>query len=366
MNGFFTNLIDRHLGACDTIQPRTLGRFEMDHGSMSAVYADEGTAPVVSENDQTLQTPSESSVESPTVAKHMPDSIEKRNDVSSPGKSSVDLPTVAKHKPDPIENRNDIPSPSHPDQNNAQTKFALTEDNTAHFDSHVLPLNPQDTQSLVADMQLNRGAVKRDQLDKAALVDDKNYFTNIRLNTNINKLDEVIRETNPLPTLGEYVIENELNHRIDTMLKRLTNDPVSPTTSPDQDNLSSHNNEIQMPILPGTELPLSDPAVSSLDMAPASSRQAAREEDRSPKDRVNTLHSQLEPPSWLLDMESQFSLHSQQKAMKAEPVINVTIGRVEVRAVQTETPRITQHTKKPTGVMTLDDYLKRREERGSR
>jgi hypothetical protein len=420
MNGFFTNLVDRHLGTCDTIQPRTLGRFETDRGSMPAVSADQGTAPVVSENDQTLQTPSEFTVESPPVANYKPGPIENRNDVPSPGEFSVDAPpvanykpgsienrndvpspgefsvesrpvanykpgpienrndvpspgeftvdspTVANHKPDPIENRNNVPSPSRPDQNNSPTKSVLTEDNTAHFDSHVLPRKPQDTPSLVADVQSSQVTVKRDQPDKAVRVDDRKHFTDNHLNTNIKKLDEVIREKTPLPTLGEVILENALNHRIYTILERLTNDPLSPTTPPDQDNLSSQNNEIQMSILPGTEVPLSDSAISSLDMAPAPSRRAAREETRSPKDRVNTVHGQLEPPSWLLDMESQFNQHSQQKEIQAEPVINVTIGRVEVRAVQTETPNNAHKTKKPTGVMTLDDYLKRRENRGSR
>jgi len=42
-------------------------------------------------------------------------------------------------------------------------------------------------------------------------------------------------------------------------------------------------------------------------------------------------------------------------------VINVTIGRVEVRAVHTEAPKNARHSNKPAGVMTLDDYLKKRE-----
>ena len=46
---------------------------------------------------------------------------------------------------------------------------------------------------------------------------------------------------------------------------------------------------------------------------------------------------------------------------EADSVVNVTIGRVEVRAVKSETLRQTKPQKKPTGVMSLDDYLRQRE-----
>jgi len=337
MNGFFTNLVDRHLGTCDTIQPRKLGRFETDRGSVTTASTDEGAAQVLSENNQTVQTP---------------------------GEVSVDSPTMAKHKHNTVENNKDSPSPSRPDQNNPAARPALPEERVAFSDSHVLSRKPQATQSLDADMHSYQGSLEREQLDGTSLPDKQHLFTDKSAHTDSNKLHEVVRDKNPSPTssTGEHVLDNELNHRIRLILKRLTDETMAPA----EDNRGSQRNETQFSILPETEVPLFDSAISSLDMPPASSRQAAREENRSSKPGNNSLRSQLEPPSWLTDMESSFNQHAQQREANTEPVINVTIGRVEVRAVQAEAPKNARHSKKPTGVMTLDDYLKQREGRGTR
>ena len=344
MKGFFTNLVDRHLGTCDTIQPRSLGRFETDHNNVPAASATNGTASGLTEDDQTLPTSAEFSID--------------------------DSPSVTKHKPEAIERTNDVPSLSHPDQNNASSKSALSEKHTAFFDSHVLPIKPQLTPSLDTDMQPNRGSVKPDQPENAAKMDTNKVIINSDLRNSYNKLHEEMRDNNPLPTssIYEYILENDLNLRINAMLKRLTDDSLTLNTPPDRDNRSSqNNNETLMSILPETEISSLDPANASLELAPASNRQATREENRFTEDKYIALrHSQLEPPPWLSDMASQLQQRLLEKETKAEPVINVTIGRVEVRAVQTEISKSVRHTKKPTGVMTLDDYLKRREGRGSK
>ncbi len=71
----------------------------------------------------------------------------------------------------------------------------------------------------------------------------------------------------------------------------------------------------------------------------------------------------LQTPDWLTEMQS--SLTERWQALNAqtkpEPVINVTIGRVEVRAVQTKSPTPPpQPDKKPNGIMSLSDYLEQR------
>lgn len=335
MNGFFSNLVDRHLGTCDTIQPRKLGRFETERGSVTTASADEGAAEILAENSQALQTPSE---------------------------LSADSPTVANHKHEPIQSNQDFPSPSRPDHNNPAAKPALTEERIALSDSRQLSRKPPAAQSLDADMPSYQGTLEREQLDIAARVDDININNNRYLKPNDNKSDDVMHHKNPPPSTGEHVLDNELNHRIRLMLKRLTDE----TETPPQDDRGSQRNETQLSILPETEVPLSDSDFSSLDMPPASSRQATREENRSSRPDNNSLHSQLEPPSWLTDMESRFNQQAQQQEANTEPVINVTIGRVEVRAVHAEAQKNARHSKKPTGVMTLEDYLKQREGRGTR
>jgi hypothetical protein len=71
-------------------------------------------------------------------------------------------------------------------------------------------------------------------------------------------------------------------------------------------------------------------------------------------------------PDWLSDMQADFNARWQRinTQTKSEPVINVTIGRIEVRAVQAETTKKPKAHHKPSGVMSLDDYLKQREKRG--
>ena len=74
----------------------------------------------------------------------------------------------------------------------------------------------------------------------------------------------------------------------------------------------------------------------------------------------------LQTPPWLTAMQADLNnrwreLNTQSQA---EPVINVTIGRVEVRAINAEPVKPSQVQAKPKGVLSLDDYLKQRESKG--
>lgn len=76
----------------------------------------------------------------------------------------------------------------------------------------------------------------------------------------------------------------------------------------------------------------------------------------------------LELPGWLNGLQAELqNLREGASAApqtQPEPVINVTIGRVEVRAVQATTAQRAQRSPKPSGIMSLDEYLKQRESRG--
>lgn len=374
MNGFFANLVDRHLGTCETIQPRTPGRFETDHNSNSMVAA-VGTASDITGLDRTLQPSDEFSI--------------------------ADSSTVAGSKSDSIKSKNDASPSSPPDKNNNNffTKSNVTEQHVENFDSRALPIKSQIIRSIDSDIPSNSETEKRDQAEQSIRVDDKK-ITNNQIKNDSATLDTVIRNNNFLPTSSssKHIVESELNHRIQTMLKYLTKDTSPPATSTNQNDRGKKNNNIMsvlpnaevssldsaptdqdrqsrqnnrnndealISVLPETKIPLLDAVTAPPERVPVSNRQATREENNfSEDDRIASNQSQLEPPSWLSDMASQFKQRLQEHETKAEPVINVTIGRVEVRAVQSEAPRQITRQKKPTGVMSLDDYLKQRKHGG--
>ena len=67
----------------------------------------------------------------------------------------------------------------------------------------------------------------------------------------------------------------------------------------------------------------------------------------------------LEAPAWLSGKKSELhkGLFLNDSKVETEPVVNVTIGRIEVRANQSPAPQQPRQHKKPSGVMTLDKYL---------
>lgn len=75
----------------------------------------------------------------------------------------------------------------------------------------------------------------------------------------------------------------------------------------------------------------------------------------------------LEVPAQLLkrqsDGDKQFLL--KESETETEPVVNVTIGRIEVRATRPPEPGQPRPRKKPSGVMSLDQYLGRRVQGGN-
>ncbi|SFG14154.1 hypothetical protein [Neptunomonas qingdaonensis] len=75
----------------------------------------------------------------------------------------------------------------------------------------------------------------------------------------------------------------------------------------------------------------------------------------------------LQTPDWLSQIQADLQDRWQElnQQAQAEPVINVTIGRVEVRAVRADSPQPPRKKSAlPSGVMTLDSYLKQRDSRG--
>ncbi len=162
------------------------------------------------------------------------------------------------------------------------------------------------------------------------------------------------RENRPFQPDTRQPVGEDLTPRIQATLQRLAGDA-------DDRKIS------QTDAMLAEQSPPQQNNTSAAELTPAGKPNRDRQEESSgtfPQD--STMHSTLEPPSWLSELEARFKQFAQEKKAQPEPVVNVTIGRVEVRAVQTETPRQKPQPQKPAGVMTLDEYLKQREGGGSR
>jgi hypothetical protein len=332
MNDFFANLIGRHLGTCDTIQPRTLGRFEPEHGRVVTATPEAITdSPEfeVLKGDQASQPLSET-----------PDRPPKKiaSEISSLESSVIN----SNHSIEPLN--------------------AVSADRS---DSHAIPGTSYDTQLLNTEKYFQPNASAQHQPNKTPLaMDEHGSDRNVR--TNINESGEVVHDKHPPPASRKdaYYAEHELNNRMNEMLQRLVGDLVQPNTKTVPSNRGGQKNESRISLPPEKKPPLPDATAVPLDRAPLLEPQAERQDSLSADDRDNAvLNARLEPPSWLPDMASQFNQGLYEKEAKTEPVINVTIGRVEVRAVQADAAKNSQRPKNPTGVMTLDEYLKQREGR---
>jgi hypothetical protein len=72
-------------------------------------------------------------------------------------------------------------------------------------------------------------------------------------------------------------------------------------------------------------------------------------------------------PEWLAQLRQEIRIQAkaQRGTNAGEPTVNVTIGSIEVRAAPAEPARQPSAEHAPSGIMTLDEYLKRRDGEGS-
>jgi len=335
MNDFFTNLVSRHLGTCDTIQPRTPGRFEVDSSTGALDSPDGGINSVI---------------------------------------SGINVPTVTINESDLMGSKKDDSSSSFPELNEHSTQLDLSEQQEVPPDFHALSNRPDETHPFdevlrdpeppATEHALNEQASQ--QYEGQISIPSEKRDSLLNAAVSLDSVPNSQRQTNRQN--AEHDPENEMDHRIRAMLQRLLGGSESPVTESALDERSSQQFEGQISIPSEEKSPLLNAAVVSLDSVPTptTERLTNRQNNVSAdSEGENTaLYESLEPPSWLPEIENRFDTHLKDIEAKTEPVINVTIGRVEVRAVQTEAARKTQHAKKPTGVMPLDEYLKKREDRG--
>lgn len=62
----------------------------------------------------------------------------------------------------------------------------------------------------------------------------------------------------------------------------------------------------------------------------------------------------------------RYNVFLKDSSAETKPVTNISIGRIEVRAIPPNNGEKTKHKKKPTGIMSLDKYLNRQKQGGNR
>jgi hypothetical protein len=383
MSEFFTNLLDRHLGTCDVVEPRTPSRFETEvAGSAKPLPIDHsGTDETGDENlerrDSVVRTPENHSVWPPVNSIEpqqidtevvlpvdhtdpvdaMGDNLERRDSVVRiPGNHSVGLP-VNSVGPQRIDT--DVVFPV----NHTNPADAMS-DKLEHQDDLI---QPPANDSISADVNAPRLAIHR----QSTMVTENQPTLPGDLPKRISGTNPTEEANAHTSELG-YHFESELDTRITTMLARLQDhQKVRPAEYAETNNLersvatrpdTSGDTEKDRTIQPLLVAPLFDESEKVGSSDTDQNRRYAFASDN----RDISRDGSLEPPSWLSDMQSEFNRRWNELNSKSEPepVINVTIGRVEVRAVQADATKKTRRKKKPSGVMSLDAYLNQRESRG--
>ncbi|BBB29397.1 hypothetical protein [Neptunomonas japonica] len=142
------------------------------------------------------------------------------------------------------------------------------------------------------------------------------------------------------------IVDHALNQRIQTVLQSLSTNTHTVT------NISTDD-----------QLPLREPV--KLASQPASSVLGKPDVKRQALSEQNISTGELQTPDWLAELRSglQQRWQAQNQVANVEPVINVTIGRVDVRAVTESTAPQVNTSKKPVSTMTLESYLEQRDRR---
>ena len=370
MSGFFTNLLDRHLGTCNVVEPRGRSRFETEvAGSAIPLPIDHsGTDETGDENlerqDSVVRLPENHSVGPPV------NSIEPQR-IDPEVKLPVDHTDPVDAMGDNLERQDDLIRPTANDSISADVNAPEME---PHLGTPVL--RQQDWQS-VKPKPVEQTNPKEENAPRQVIHRHSTVETESQ-RTMPGDLPKRISGTNPTEEASAhtselgYRFEGELDNRIRTMLARLqdrqnvrpaehaetNNLDRSVVTRPDNDDDTEKDRAAQ-PLLVAPLFDVSEKVGSS-------DTDQERQYTFASDNRDISRDGSLEPPTWFSDMQAEFNRRWNELDSKSEPepVINVTIGRVEVRAVQADAPKKAKHQKKPSGVMSLDEYLNRRERRG--
>lgn len=160
-----------------------------------------------------------------------------------------------------------------------------------------------------------------------------------------------------------FSASEELNQRIQTILQHLNTQQTQRAGDPSSAEIHQHIAFLNA----ADALDIKAPSESPFVIEPAANvAQTDRMKEHNIENRVRQRETHqrgsLQTPNWLTEMQSAINsrLREMNSQHKPEPIVNVTIGRVEVRAVQTDSIKQSKPQNKPSGIMSLDDYLEQR------
>ncbi|MXS86164.1 hypothetical protein ABO04_09690 [Nitrosomonas sp. HPC101] len=320
MTGFLLNMIHRHQGTVDTVQPRMRSMFEP--GPLSAADPDTaftGSAEVsVGKNLDTEK------------------SIQAYSKLPNAENASPEISQVAP-LPDRFQNR------PQPEKRVADTKFDSNNENRMD--------------SIHAQIQGLMARIGRASETSATLNDAIGHEQTVTSQATGRAASNVVSNESGLP------------HRIEETLRRLLKQ--TNTGKEDQHGHKDHTqlspiNTIKIEADPLKILPAQPEAKGERDGEQI--RKSVIAQNQPETDSNPNQSGYLQTPAWLSGMQAELSNRWREinAQSQTEPVINVTIGRVEVRAVNPSPAKPDAGQKKPTGVMSLEEYLKRRESKGGK
>ena len=370
MSEFFTNLLDRHLGTREVVEPRTPSRFETEvAGSATPLPIDHSvTDETGDENlerrDRMVRIPENHSVGPPV------NSIEPQRiypEVVLPVDHADPVDAMGYN----LERRDDLIRPTANDS-------ILADVNAPEMEPHhdALVLRQQDWQSFkpkpVEQTNPKEENVPRQVIHRnSTLETESQRMLRGDLPERISGRNPT-KEANPHISELDYPFEGELDNRIRAMLARLQDrQKIQPSeraetnilgrsvdTIPDNTDDTEKYRKVQAPLV--------EPLLDETEKVGLSDAAQERQHVFASDNRDIFKDGSLESPSWLPDIQAEFNRRWNEVNSKSEPepVINVTIGRVEVRAVQADRPKKTKPQKKTSSVMSLDEYLNQRARRG--
>jgi hypothetical protein len=351
MSELFSHLLQRHQGAVPLVKPRRPSRFETKGMAFVA-----GANPHHGEEPRPVQAGEQFPVQTPAMtvsaaALSREESWKKRPEA---------LPATGKEYQDPI-------AAGHPNITGADVAlWARSKRSAAEALSFQEASRQQPREKL--SRPLNKEGHGRPEADTNAVLRPA------------QALGEIHPRFTTLVTRSA-VTPVEMPARPGQMQKtsRFSNHPDGPVNDPEQPDVETP--VIQPPVTrtrpmddPGRPVgatPLQDdpqPALPSSD-TPAGAHTAVLGQAIATTGGQNGLRAGehlLVPPDWLIRMQRDFQsvLEATARKAKTEPTINVTIGRVEVRAQAPLSPPKPKNREKASPVMSLDEYLSRRKGRG--
>ena len=315
MNGFLLNMINRHQGRVDKVQPRARSLFEPEAApAVSVDNAFEGTAnAMVKESRDTGFEQQPVFSKAPCVEKSIPE-----NPPSAPLSFMFQQPAQA------------------------DESFRTYEPYT--LDRKQMDLMNEKIQSVLARL--------------GGIPESKDPFNGV------NGLQNQASSNTGNQT-ASHVVANEqtIVNGIEETLRRLKNQTGDVVEEPHEVQDHAHT------LLANTVKTEADPLLTVPAHPGIKGQQPANPHNTAINPQAQTVSTpisnpvgSLQIPDWITVMQTNLNNRWREINAKsqAEPVINVTIGRVEVRAINTEQVKPSAAQGKPKGVLSLEDYLKQR------